>query len=168
MTADSRTSTPGRPDVGPAPYADRHAAVRATVAGVLGAIAILPQALDKHRYAAHSLRGRIGGGVLIWLLVSALILGALIGVAWLMRELRRRGRTRLVTEPAPWLVSLAIGLALSGAHYAQRTHFSYRQVGPRITAAILLALIFALALRLLLALVALLLRADRPRDAFGT
>jgi len=154
-------------DGGPAPYAGRATATRAGLAGVIGAVAVIPELVDKHRHAAKRLSGQIIGGALFWLLVSAAIVGALLGVAWLVRELRARGHTRLTSEPASWLVCLAFGVAISGALYAHRSHFRYAEVGPRITAAILLALAFALTLRLLLALATLLLRGDSARDPFG-
>ncbi len=161
------SATTAGPDSGRARHSGLPTATLAVLATVAGAVVVAPLLADKHHYAAKHLSGRIAGGALLWLLVSALIFGALLGVAWLTRELRSRGHTRLLAEPASWIACLALGIAVSGVLYATRTHFHYSQVGPRITSAIVLAVLFALGLRLALLLGAFVLRADRTRGPFG-
>jgi hypothetical protein len=166
----ARASVPGRPapDTAGAYRPDPRLTLRLVIAGLLAAVVVLPQAVDKHHYAAHRLTGRIFAAVLIWLLVACVILLALAGVAWLTDRVRATGRTRLTGAISCWLASFGVGAAAALFRFVNRHHFAYPQVGPRITATIAVALLFALVIRLLLLALAAVLSPERdPSSPFG-
>jgi hypothetical protein len=118
------------------------------VAAGLAGLVVLPTVVDKHHYAARSLGPRITAGVFVWLAVAVIIWLAVAGFARL--EDRFGDTRRLVGGVSGWVLALGVSAIVVTPLELTRHHWAYPQLGPRISASVLIWLTVGYAIRLVL------------------
>jgi hypothetical protein len=127
---------------------------RLVVALVLGGLLIGSAELDKRRYAAHRLSGRIIDGVFEWLVYALAIWLILAAAGWVLRRLTPGDTRRIRGGIGVWGFALTLATAVTVHSALNRHHYASSRLSVRIDGAIFawLALVFViwLVLRLIL------------------